>query len=363
MVQGFKINSLFHPKLTLFFLLFFYSAQANEISCNGSPKFCSRPYNEMTFLMSHNGQSYKRNWLLTFLPGSNIHNQTENLEIQLQDGVRAVKMPVHQSQGVTYVCHGMGKNLRKALQRKGCEKLWFLSQLCNRWMSDIDPCSIDPAAISLVETLGILRSFLEKHPNEIFTFFLEDDASDLNALQVAFEKAGLLPMMHSQDQKAPWPTLLQMIQSGKRLVVFVNREKDLQGKELSNFPKLNSTQYFVWSSPFHFENISQLASDDPQSADVGRLPSKDWNQPPRNKLWLLQHFITPFIAGNEKLAEEANRIDHLKMRTAKYQRVIGSPPNFVSVDFYQLPMNATGAQSFVKQLNQQSDRRLASETK
>jgi hypothetical protein len=344
--------------------VFFVSIEANTqtdlLQCNGNENLCGRPYNRASYLTAHNSQSYRRSWLLFLVPGSNIHNQTRDIQSQLNDGVRAMKMPVHYSDRTTSVCHGMGHWVKREFKRRFCETFSLLTQSCESWIEAIPPCWVDPGALVLSNAVKIIVEFLHSHPMEVITLFLEDDANDLEPIYSALQKSGAIPLLHWQKQDALWPTLGEMILQNHRLVVFVNRNHDQRGKRIEDFPGLNSMNYFVWSTTYHFDTVDDLRKDTLESSDLSRSAFLTRNELPQNKLWLLQHFVTPALAGNPQAAYIVNQPEILFERIERYEKAWGSAPNFISVDFYQLPSLNLGPLTVVHELNQGTNRRPSS---
>jgi hypothetical protein len=168
---------------------------------------CSKRYNEITYPATHNAQSNQRNWLLYLVPRSNINNQTKDILGQLQGGIRAFKMPIHLSHDQATVCHGMGSNSRTKVEELVCNRISFLEGSCKKFLQEINPCFIDPAAASLTHALSVYRKFLDQNPNEIVTLFLEDFSGHMDLISKSLHESGLDDYLHYQNPLAPWPRL------------------------------------------------------------------------------------------------------------------------------------------------------------
>ncbi len=152
---------------------------APRMSCNGSPVLCERTYDSVAFLATHH----------SIAVGSRWPRPTQGRELEEQfsiGGVRAFELEVHSNGGVLVVCAG----------------------------------SCADGNESLSNTLGIIRTFLERNPNDVLTLLIRNEATEV-ALERAFDSAGLGKLMHAQARDAPWPTLTEMIAADHRLVVFV----------------------------------------------------------------------------------------------------------------------------------------------
>jgi hypothetical protein len=340
---------------------------AGAESCNGFPHLCDKLYNQVTFATSHNALSYKPNLnideSLSFLPLSwrekaaniltvNVHDQDLDLKAQLQDGIRAMKLRVMLAKGKPYVCHGLGPRAKEQVKETVCKKLFFsfLENQCNKTVENMDPCFVDPTAAPLSEALAPISDFLRQNPREVVTLFIEDNLYHFDALKKSFDEGLVSKYLHIQSVNKRWPSLREMIQKDKRLVVFESIDKDEAGKTIRNYP-FNRFSDFVWGSRFHFESVNELVSDEPHASDLMEEAYGDRNQPPYNKLWLLQHFITRDLAGRPSFASEVNESSILTARIGRYQKIIGSKPNFIWVDFYELPKGKPGLFHIVNQLN------------
>ncbi len=319
--------------------------------CNGSAPLCHRRYNEVSFATSHNGMATQKNSLLALLPGSNISDQDRNLIQQLDDGIHAMKFPIHPFENEIYACHGLSKDIKETIERKICENLGFLEKICGGILNSVNPCELDPATKTLKQTLKIFAKFLDSHPQEVLTLFLEDDAADFEHLGNILRESGILPFIHSQNLHESWPTLKQMIQSGRRLVLFNNLSQDKKGLSIYEFPTLNLTSDYVWQTRYSFHTLQELRDDDPYQSQHNQKSFLNRNEFPNNKLWVLQHFITPSFGGNEPDASIANAEGLLSSRIEKYKSMVGSNPNFIWVDFYELPRSSPGLFYVVDRLN------------
>ena len=74
--------------------------------------------------------------------------------------------------------------------------------------------------------LQTVKSFMDSNPNEVFTFLFTnpENISPKDVWDPLFEQSGLANVAyvppHLPMKASEWPTLGEMIQDGKRLVVF-----------------------------------------------------------------------------------------------------------------------------------------------
>jgi hypothetical protein len=246
--------------------------------CNGWPELCERRYDRVTFPATHAsaaaGSPFK------------YPAQKRGVRAQLDDNIRAIALAIYDLDG------------------------------------DVVVCSEDCAEGHVVHTtaLGDLRAFLDDNPRQVVTLFVENHVP---AALVAglLEEDGLSTFLLTWHAGDPWPTLGQMIASGRRLVVFAD---DTAG----------APDTLVPSSPWMFSTSADFHSPGEMNCDARAGD-------PHSTFMLVQHFLTAPVDGSrphgypsEELAEEINHnpllIDRLTGCRAQYNRA----PSFVAVDFY-----------------------------
>jgi hypothetical protein len=315
-----------------FFLFFLVQHEVYALqNCNGFLQLCDRRYNEVTFPTTHNGLSDKPPTITSGASIVSVQNQDKAFIEQLKAGIRATKLPLHWENNILKVCHGFPE-----------EKfpVW-VPQALNR------PCQIDPATESLLDVLKILKKFLDENPREIFTFFLEGATGDHAKLAEIFAKAGFNENnVHAQLLHEQWPTLGQMINNNKRLVVFVSLP---DSKSSSKIPWLHLMDEFVWQTDFKFGDIKELKKDiqNPKIREGASQTIFDKRlEQPDNKISVVQHFITPIykkvqwgrivpIGGTIQEAKIANSRPILMKRLEALEKKAHVPLNFIWVDFFE----------------------------
>ncbi|MEA2101070.1 MAG: CocE/NonD family hydrolase [Thermodesulfobacteriota bacterium] len=252
-----------------------------ELCCNGFSELCSLPYNDVSYATAHNAFNHADGlWLAP--------NQNHSIARQLTDGVRAFMIDVHPYdgpiqalKGIPYVCH---------------ESCWFGGQ-------------------SLVKTLETLRVYLDHAPNEVLSIIFECYV-DRAGIREAFEESGLMHYCYAHRRSQPWPTLEEMIEMDKRIVVFTDR--DGGGRDSEDW--YMDVWAFAWETHYHAESPSDF------SCEINR-GSYD------NDLFILNHFLTAPL-GAQFLAEQVNYNPFLVDRAQECQQEHSQVPNFVTVDFY-----------------------------
>lgn len=242
-------------------------------SCNGGPQLCDRAYDEVAYATTHNAMSSAEDgWLLP--------NQTFAVPRQLADGVRALMLDVHRWFGEPHLCHGtcLGGSRR------------------------------------LEDGLLEIRAFLETHPREVVTLIFESYVT-VEEMEGAFQASGLLAHAHEQSPGDAWPTLGEMIDAGRRLVVFTDRDGGLR-------PWYHDVWAFAWETPFAAETPDDFTCE----ANRGT---------PGNDLFILNHFLTNPTAL-PSLAEQVNHDPELTARVLACEARWSHLPNFVTVDFHDI---------------------------
>lgn len=281
------------PSTLLLALLFLSTTVLGQGSepCNGYPELCNRTFSQVSYVTTHNAFAVGKN------PAA---NQWNSIEIQLEDGVRAFMLDVHlldtskPSERTMYLCH-----LTCALLDMG----------------------------TLVDTLSMMRRWLDQHPREVITIIYENfDNFAASEFIAPYSQSGLLDMSYWRpNSTAPWPTLQELISSNRRVISTVDRLYD------PTVPWLMYEFDHIWESPF------SIPYQGPFTCTVDRPPPPQ--TPPT--MYVLNHFIyTTFALGgsaipvpNQHTAEEING-DLLRTHAINCQDQHGIP-NYVTVDFYE----------------------------
>jgi hypothetical protein len=166
----------------------------------------------------------------------------------------------------------------------------------------------------LLDALVAIKAFLDLHPRDVLTLIFESYVSG-GDVAAAFEAAGLLPTLHAQDVNQPWPALGAMGDTGRRLVVFTNRDA-------------GATPWYHDQWAYTFENPWSAKTRTDLSCDVDRGH-------PSNSLYTLNHFASnPFPDPEEAALTNSNPffVDQAQKCWTERNHL----PNFPTVDFYDL---------------------------
>lgn len=248
--------------------------------CNGSPSLCERRYDQVAHPTAHNAFSTWERFTLYF-------NQWDDMPAQLAHGIRGFMLDAWPydadgngtiEPGETFLCHADCSWARRPLD----------------------------------EGLAELRVFLDTHPGEVLTIIFESYITPAETA-AAFDRSGLTPYALPHAPGTPWPTLGEMVESGRRLVVVTDNRPSPAPDWL----------VYVWSVAWetHFTNLYR--SDFTCAPNRGRTS---------NELFILNHFLT----RNSSVPGEApvtNANPFLVERARQCWRESGHFPNFPTVDF------------------------------
>ena len=199
--------------------------------CNGHAELCDRPLDRVALVATHNAMSVP-------LPGWFAALQEKPIPGQLEDGVRGLLIDTHYGDllpnGRVRTDFGGAAGLQEAIREDGVsdadvaaalrlrERLGFRGEgergmyLCHTF------CEL--GFTPLDEVLGQLRDFLVTHPGEVVVVVNQDAVTPADFVG-AVDAAGLSPLMATPPAAgAPWPTLGEMVASGRRLMILAEDE-------------------------------------------------------------------------------------------------------------------------------------------
>ncbi|HSO32372.1 MAG TPA: hypothetical protein VLT33_07650 [Labilithrix sp.] len=260
-------------------------------TCNGAAELCARTYDRVTVPMTHNAMSNADDGWAT-------PNQTHGLARQLDDGVRGMMLDLHYYDAETnenVVGHTDGKS--------EVDQVY----LCH------GPCAL--GHLRLLDGLCTITRFLDEHPAEVFSIIFENDVTDADTDAVV-RASGFGDYVYTHPRGAPWPTLREMIDTNKRLVLFLEQNGGTPGYLHRAYADE------MWDTPYSF------AKKEDFTCALGRGDAS-------HSLFLVNHFLGNGFA-DIALARDANTTKVLGDRIATCTTAAKRPPTFVSVDFYEV---------------------------
>ncbi|KAG8697645.1 hypothetical protein FRC09_007730 [Ceratobasidium sp. 395] len=224
--------------------------EARADLCNGYAALCSRSYGNVTYIGAHNSYAYSTD--VTALSA----NQNVDVTAQLNLGVRLLQAAGKLKDGGVELCHTS----------------------CALWDGG-----------SLTSWLSKIKTWMDAHPREVITLILTN-GDNLDAKQYwvpPFTASGISSYVYTPPSgsvaRNAWPTLGNMISSGKRLVVIMDYPTNAGG-----VPWIVSEFNNMWETPF-----SQLDANFPCKVD--RV-----NGSPNGKMYMINHSLNyKFLGSND----------------------------------------------------------------
>ncbi|KAG0734610.1 hypothetical protein G6F57_000249 [Rhizopus arrhizus] len=285
--------------LCLALIVFSFTCVNTQQLCNGYAEYCNKPYNSLTYLLTHNSYGYVSN------PAA---NQLCPITTQLADGVRGIKLSAVKATNATtdgtitadsiYLCH--------------------------------TSCIILNAGPA-VNTLRTIKEWVEQNPNEVVTIMWNNvDAFDGNAFEAAYNASGIIEYSYQQPKKNyTWPTLGELIASGKRVINFGDTYYQ------QNLPWLLTEYDYVFETPYENHNESSFSC----TIDRPQDPAS-----PTEFLYVMNHFLygslqlgsLPIEIPQKGIANTTNSDNSLMKQAKTCTEKFGRQPNFLEIDFYNL---------------------------
>jgi len=219
--------------------------------CNGHAELCGRSYGNITFIGAHDSYANSKD------PLALARDQSVDVPTQLKLGVRLLQAQSHMKDGQIHFCH--------------------------------TSCDLFDGG-TVASFLSTVKTFLDANPNEVMTFiFTNPEGLSMNQVWLpAFQQSGMdkLAFVPPQQpvQQSAWPTLGEMIDSGKRVVTFIDADAD-KANDTVNFllPEFPN----VWETPFDVTDKTFPCKVDRTS---GPLPDDQ-------HLYMINHFLDTSIFG------------------------------------------------------------------
>lgn len=297
---------------------------AAVMRCNGSADLCDRRLDQVVFAGSHNSMSSATE------PGWFFPENLTGVPAQLESGVRALLVKTHygiptgvEVGGHELVVTDTASEVRAGQAEEAAELSAEAVAKAQELEATVHPgdqpvgvylchvyCSL--GAVKFEETLGQIRRFLDRNPHEVVMLFIGDFVTPQDTQKV-LEQAGLLDRVWNYDTGQPPPTLRQMIEAKRNLLVLGENH----GGALPWYTK----GYGIFQdTPFTFTDPSQF------SCAANRGPTDA-------PLFELNHFITTKQPPSVDEARVVNAYDVLMGRAKQCQAERKLLPNIVAVNF------------------------------
>jgi len=281
--------------------------ERSEQLCNGHAELCDRKYGNTTFVGAHDSFAFSGN------PFALARTQEVDVATQLRLGVRLLQAQAHMNGKELNFCH-----TTCGLFNGGKVQNYFAK----------------------------VKNFLDRHPNEVITIIIANPENvSASVWQPTFESTGLADMAYVPPQtpmiREDWPTLRELLDSGKRLVVFMDK-----GAEGNSVPYLLPQFTMMWEDEYDPTDSKFPCKVDRTSGPLS--PSQQLNLINHN----LNIDLMPIGRGirlpDRLNSPRTNSIHSIKVHASHCAPLVGDRyPNFVLVDF----VNIGRAVMAVAQLN------------
>jgi hypothetical protein len=178
-------------------------------------------------------------------------------------------------------------------------------------------------ATPLESVLEDIHEFLVTHPGEVLVVIHQDYVTPADFV-AAMDDAGLSSYAIEPPSGEPWPSLRELIERGRRLLVLAeNRAGAAPWYQLA-YERLTQ------ETPFSFGSTAELA----EAVDLPATcrPNRGTSGAP---LFLMNHWINTDPLPRPSNAAVVNAYEPLLRRARTCRRLRGELPNLLAVDFYK----------------------------
>jgi hypothetical protein len=285
--------------------------------CNGSEALCDRRLDEVVFPSTHNsmGAAESPGWFLA----EHIHP----IDRQLQDGVRALLVDVYYGYPTNRgVRTDPGLLIEKLEPYWGPQALEAATRLADT-IGPIPPgakpglylchgyCEL--GATPFESVMRDLRTFLRRNPGEVVILVLQDYVSPFD-VRDAMVRTGLIDYVATLTWGEPLPTLRELVETDRRLLVFSENIKDAPAP-----PWYHDAFTWIQDTPFLFRSAEEFSCE-------------PFRGRPDSPLFLVNHWVSNFPPSPAD-ALPANSEPVLRERFARCWQERGRMPNIIAVNF------------------------------
>jgi hypothetical protein len=303
--------------------------------CNGHRELCDRRLDEVALGATHNAMSVP-------LPGWYSAEQERPIAGQLADGVRGLLIDTHYADRLPSGRHrtvivpsaararedGLSpETLAAALRIR--DRLGFTGQgergiyLCHTF------CEL--GATPLGDVLADLRRFLAAHPGEVVVVVNQDEGVPPRAIVGAVRDAGLERFVQPVPRAGGrWPTLGEMVATGRRLVVLAEHQGAAAGQPGAAWYPAAYADGVLQETPYAFGRPSLLTASEHRAASCAENRGT-----PDAPLMLLNHWVSTDPLPRPSQASTVNARGPLLARARECARLRKRRVNLVAVNFYR----------------------------
>ncbi len=174
----------------------------------------------------------------------------------------------------------------------------------------------DGSSLSFRKTMLEIKSYLDNNPEKVFTLFL-DFGTNVNELSDVFQELGINRYIYTYDAQEGWPTLKNMIEDNRRLVVFSMQEHRNSPEWLHYIWNHAVEPYFsIWEAPVF---KGEFLKGDPKNS---LLIYNDYNIPRKSE-------------ASRSIKYDSNQNPYLIEHVKNTWTNTGKTPNFIMLDRYE----------------------------
>lgn len=297
---------------------------ADPNACNGHVQLCDRRYSDVAFPATHNSMAAadEDGWYLAEQPTGMVKSLDDGVRVFLVDtwygqataAGSVVTAPVSFAAAQAALTKEFGSEVVGSLQRTidrvrrepgvGPVEPYFCHTVC------------EIGATKVLPVLNGVRAWMDRHPREVVTFFIQDTVTPADTAAL-FAQAGLADRAYEHNVGKPWPTLRQLIESRKTLVVLMENQSGG-----TKYPWLMAGFEQTQDTPFSFATVNDFnCNKNRGSGDAQVLLVNHW-------LASFAHLVTN--------AEKANAEAVLWPRVEQCRAQRRLMPTYVAVNWYNL---------------------------
>jgi hypothetical protein len=289
------------------------------LACNGFPELCDRRVDQVVFPGTHNAMSNQE------APGWMFPHHEAGMPQMLRDGIRALLVDVHYGfAGGARIKTDMSTepNAEKIKQGIGADGYAAAMRIRDRLVG-VDETQrglyfchgfCELGAYPVAPALDEIRNFLVANPDEVIIIVVEDTVTPED-LAAAFDKAGFEGLIYTENPLPQWPTLRQLIESGRRVLVFAESGRP-------GVPWLRPAFENFRETPYTFHKVEDFSCRANRGGDAGRLLQ-------------INHWIDTTPTPKPSNAAIVNAYPFLLARAEHCAAERHHLPNLIAVDFYR----------------------------
>lgn len=290
-------------------------------ACNSHVELCDRPFDQVVFPASHNSMSVADGqWFLA--------EQPKDMVASLDDGIRGLLVDTWYGQATASgraitAERSVAAAEGELMATYGPEVVGSIRRTIDRVRREEAVGPVEPyfchtvCEIGASQVLAVMKrldSWMVAHPRDVVVLFIQDVVTPQDTAEV-LRSAGLDKLAFTHRDGEAWPTLRQMIEADKRLVVLM--ENHGGGTQI---PWLHQGFDLVQDTEYTFDSVQDFTCT---------LKRGTADAP----LFAVNHWLASFakLVSN---AELVNRYDVLKARIDDCRQVRGRMPWMIAVNWY-----------------------------